>query len=212
MPTQRSRSASVRKVPRQSRSRYVVDLILDTTSQILLQEGYSKVTTNRIAEVAGISIGSLYQYFPNKGAIVKALALRHSQKMSEVLRVRFAAIGDVPVAQAAHEIILAEFSAHAVEENLHRALLQEVPKHARVTATNDVHQCATTLVRNFLAQRFSNHSEVQLDLAAFILVHTISALSEAALRRRPGLLSDQALLVESVALVAAYLQRLADTR
>ena len=138
MPTQRSRSASVRKVPRQSRSRYVVDLILDTTSQILLQEGYSKVTTNRIAEVAGISIGSLYQYFPNKGAIVKALALRHSQKMSEVLRVRFAAIGDVPVAQAAHEIILAEFSAHAVEENLHRALLQEVPKHARVTATNDV--------------------------------------------------------------------------
>ena len=58
----------------------MVDLILDTTAQILLVEGYEQVTTNRIAQLAGISIGSLYQYFPNKGEILRAIALRLQQE------------------------------------------------------------------------------------------------------------------------------------
>lgn len=186
----------------------MVDLILDTTAQILLTEGYEQVTTNRIAQLAGISIGSLYQYFPNKGEILRAIALRHSQKMAAILRARFTQLGDVPMEEAARQIILAEFSAHAVEANLHRALLQQVPKPERVTPECDVHQIALTLVRGYLAQRFPWQSDEQLDLSAFILVHTISALSEAALRRRPGLLSEASLLTESVALVAAYLERL----
>ena len=186
----------------------MVDLILDTTAKILLSEGYEQVSTNRIATVAGISIGSLYQYFPNKGEILRALALRHSRKMEAVLRARFAQLGNAPPAEAARDIILAEFSAHAVEANLHRALLQQVPKPERVTPDCDVHQCALTLVRSYLTQRYPAHSDKQLELSAFILVHTISALCEAALRRRPGLLSDKSLLTESVALVAAYLERL----
>lgn len=186
----------------------MVALILDTTAQVLMTEGYEQVTTNRIAQVAGISIGSLYQYFPNKGEILRALALRHSRKMAEVLQRCFAQLGDVPLVDAARQIILAEFSAHAVEANLHRALLQEVPKPERITPECDVHQCALLLVRSYLARRFPMQSEQQLDLSAFILVHTISALCEAALRRRPGLLSDESLLTDSVALVASYLERL----
>ena len=212
MSSAQQRRPVLRKLPRQERSRFMVSLILDTTAQVLMSEGYEQVTTNRIAAVAGISVGSLYQYFPNKAEILRALALRHSRKMEAVLQMHFAQLGDAPLAEAARRIILAEFSAHAVEANLHRALLQEVPKPERITPECDVHQCALLLVRNYLARRFPLQSAQQLDLSAFILVHTISALSEAALRRRPGLLSDESLLTDSVALVAAYLQRLGPER
>ncbi len=61
-------SATPRKLPKQERSQATVEAILTATTHILTEEGYNKLTTNRVAELAGVSIGSLYQYFPNKEA------------------------------------------------------------------------------------------------------------------------------------------------
>ena len=74
-----------RKQPRQSRSKATVDAILDATARVLVEDGYDKLTTNRIATVAGVSIGSLYQYFPNKQAVVMAIADRHAVEMISLL-------------------------------------------------------------------------------------------------------------------------------
>ena len=65
---------SPRKVPTQERARATVDAILMATAHILKTEGFAKASTNRIAQVAGVSIGSLYQYFPNKHTIVQGLS------------------------------------------------------------------------------------------------------------------------------------------
>ena len=73
---------SLRKVPRQARSSAMVDTILEAAARVLAEEGLGRATTNRIAEVAGVSIGSLYQYFPNKLAIVRALQIAHGQATS----------------------------------------------------------------------------------------------------------------------------------
>ena len=50
-----------------------VEAILDATARVLVREGYARTSTNRVAAVAGVSIGSLYQYFPNKESLVAAL-------------------------------------------------------------------------------------------------------------------------------------------
>lgn len=63
-----------RKFPKQARSQETVNVILEATSQILQIHGQQALTTNAIAELAGVSIGTLYQYFPDKGAIMIALA------------------------------------------------------------------------------------------------------------------------------------------
>lgn len=68
---------SVRSIPRQSRSQQTVDLILDTAAELFVSVGYENATTNAIAEKAGISIGALYRYFPDKDAVLKALADRY---------------------------------------------------------------------------------------------------------------------------------------
>ncbi|AOY90438.1 hypothetical protein BKK79_00295 [Cupriavidus sp. USMAA2-4] len=74
-----------RRQPRQARSREKVELILEATLQILDQEGPDALTTNRIAEVAGISIGTLYQYFPNKRQVLEELAQRESDRLTAEL-------------------------------------------------------------------------------------------------------------------------------
>jgi AcrR family transcriptional regulator len=70
MPRSRSSFPRRRNAPQQQRSRLMVERIVDAGSAVLIQQGYDGATTNRIAEAAGISPGSLYQYFPNKEAII----------------------------------------------------------------------------------------------------------------------------------------------
>jgi AcrR family transcriptional regulator len=67
---------TARRRPRQARSHMTVTSLLDATARVLVRRGYAACTTNLVAEVAGVGIGSLYEYFPNKEALVAALAER----------------------------------------------------------------------------------------------------------------------------------------
>src|SRR5215472_18972509 len=82
----RKRRLSPKKKPRQERSRATVEALLEATTDILIREGYTKLTTNRIAERAGVNIASLYQYFPGKEAIVAELRRRHGADQRAALR------------------------------------------------------------------------------------------------------------------------------
>jgi AcrR family transcriptional regulator len=64
----RSTKSPIRRQPQQRRARQTVEAILDAVVRILKREGFQAITTNRVAEVAGVSIGSLYQYFPDRPA------------------------------------------------------------------------------------------------------------------------------------------------
>lgn len=79
----RTTSAEPRKRPRQRRSVETVDRILAAAARIFDERGYHGTTTNHVAEAAGVSIGSLYQYFPNKDALLVALAERHVDEAAE---------------------------------------------------------------------------------------------------------------------------------
>ena len=71
----------MRRTPQQVRSQQRVNLILDTAADLFAEVGYEPTTTNSIAERAGISIGSLYRYFSDKDAILRALAKRHQEQV-----------------------------------------------------------------------------------------------------------------------------------
>ena len=86
MADRRSRSVSSRKQPQQTRSNELVAAILDAAVQVLAKEGAQRFTTARVAERAGVSIGSLYQYFPNKAAILFRLQSDEWRSTSGLLR------------------------------------------------------------------------------------------------------------------------------
>ena len=75
-----------RKVASQERARATVDALVEATARILVKEGFDKASTNHIAEVAGVSIGSLYQYFPSKEALVAAVIERHQHEIMQTVR------------------------------------------------------------------------------------------------------------------------------
>src|SRR5258705_13397994 len=85
-----------RKVAKQARSQGTVEAILRATARILVKEGYDRASTNKIALVAGVSIGSLYQYFPSKEALEPALIERHRDEMASVLRAALAPLAPIP--------------------------------------------------------------------------------------------------------------------
>jgi len=79
----------IRKKPRQQRSRATWDAILEAAAQLFGERGYTGTTTNKVAERAGVSIGSLYQYFPNKEALLLALSERHMEESGTALSAVF---------------------------------------------------------------------------------------------------------------------------
>ena len=78
-------SETMRKSPTQARAAHTVDAIVEAATQILQSDGEERLTTNRIAERAGVSIGSLYQYFADKEAIVEAIAERERDRIVAVV-------------------------------------------------------------------------------------------------------------------------------
>src|SRR3954471_16338061 len=86
MADRRSRSVSTRKQPQQARSNELVAAILDAAIQVLAKEGAQRFTTARVAERDGVSVGSLYQYFPNKAAILLRVQSTGCRRTSELLR------------------------------------------------------------------------------------------------------------------------------
>ncbi|ETA07175.1 MULTISPECIES: TetR/AcrR family transcriptional regulator [Gordonia] len=103
----------MRKRPRQQRSSFTVEAILEATTQLLDTEG-AALTTNRIAETAGVSVGSIYQYFGDKQAIFDELAARH---LAEAEARMVAVLDAHPVQSAAWPTVLREVVAAAVAEN-----------------------------------------------------------------------------------------------
>src|SRR5687767_9744104 len=115
-----------RKQPKQRRSRETVEAILDATARVLVAEGWDKASTNRIAKVAGVSIGSLYQYYPSKESLILALIERHCQEMLALLAASSEALRTAPVDVAVRTYVRAMLAAHAKEPELHQALTTQV--------------------------------------------------------------------------------------
>ena len=77
-----------RKLPKQDRSRVTIEAILEATTRILIEEGYDKANINWIVERARISIGSLYQYFPNEESLMAAPIEQHATEMAELVEAK----------------------------------------------------------------------------------------------------------------------------
>ena len=203
--TQRVRTAP-RKKAVQPRALATVDAILEATARVLVREGYDRASTNRIAEAAGVSIGSLYQYYPSKEALVAALVGRHVEEMSEVLHREAAKVVDAPLPRAIEHVVQAMLSAHAVNPKLHKVFVEQVPRIGRLERIQEIEVRALALARSFLEHRASElRKGLDLDLASFIVVATVEALTHAAVLYRPDLLVDGRMLNEVRDVILRYL-------
>lgn len=197
-----------RKFARQARSRLTVDALVEATARILVREGFDKASTNRIAAEAGVSIGSLYQYFPSKEALVVAVIERHKAEMMAILRGTLCELSDVPVAEAMRRLTRMMIDAHRADPDLHRVLVGELPGTGRFAGVDTFDREAYTLIRDYLETRRGEMREMDLDLATFICVTAAEALTHGAAIHAPQMLAAERvdLFVEVSRLLIRYVQ------
>lgn len=199
-----------RKHASQERSRVTVDALIEATARILVKEGFDKASTNHIAAKAGVSVGSLYQYFPSKEALVAAVMERHSRELMQVVRGTAAAAAALPMEQAVRKLVHAAIEAHRINPELHRVLAEQTPRTGGLASTEVFSRENYALFRGYLETRRHEIRPVDLELATFVCVTSIEALTHTAVLHHSNILADAALAAlvdETTRLIVRYLEK-----
>jgi AcrR family transcriptional regulator len=194
-----------RKRPRQERSKATVDAILAATARVLVKDGYDGLTTNTVATTAGVSIGSLYQYFPNKEALVAALIEHHLDLKSAMTVAELQRTASLPAAQAVRAMIVLTIESYREQPDLKRVLIEQVPRVGRMAKIAALHAGTLQMITAILAAREKELSISDPNTAAFILMSAIEAICQRASLFEPARLRDPALIDEATAMVTRYL-------
>jgi AcrR family transcriptional regulator len=192
----------MRKAPRQARSHATVAAILQAGARILSDQGWAGFTTNRVAEIAGVSIGSLYQYFPDKLTLVDAIRRRHLDDCLSVMKKSRAT--ERSPAEFAADLVQAMILAHSTHPGLHRVLLDEAP------SSEDYRNPSSAFEVEYLAHYaqavaiYRNRRPTAADhTTALIISDAMDGVIHNAARR--GMLADPGIKDELVRLISLFL-------
>ena len=198
-----------RKNASQARSRATVDALIEATARILVHDGFEKTSTNRIAEVAGVSVGSLYQYFPSKEALVAAVIDRHNEEIMGIVRMALIEVADLPVDKAVRRLVTVAIEAHRINPKLHRVLAEQIPRTGQLADVEAFNREVHNLVRTYLESRRKEMRKIDLDIATFICVSTIESVAQNTVLNQAEMLTEKTVKVlvdETTRMVVGYLR------
>ncbi len=193
----------MRKEPRQARSRATVETIVQAGARVLNDAGWAGFTTNKVADLAGVSIGSLYQYFPDKLSLVDAIRRRHLDDCLAVMRA-FSPNGRSP-AQFAADLIHAMIAVHSVHPRLHRVLLDEAPSSDEY---RNPHSDFEIEYLSYYAEIIATFRKRQPDATDQTVARMMSDAIDGVIHNaaRRGDLSDLVMQAELIRLISLYLE------
>jgi AcrR family transcriptional regulator len=175
--------------------------VLDATVKLLKRDGFDAITTNRVADVAGVCIGSIYQYFPDKHAIFAALHQRHVVEIQHLIATTLVGHAASSLGQLMGALMDALVDAHALEPELHQLLDREIPHRA------DGAPGLPEALRGVIASRAEEvTANRDLDRALFMVPNIMNALAHEAVLCRPPPLSLAAAKEEAARAISFYLR------
>lgn len=180
------------------------EAILKATAQVLSAEGVDRVNTNRVAEVAGVSIGSLYQYFPNKEAMMQALIDSYANRLVKHLSGYLEQLSQEPAGGAIRSYVKAMLSLPREDPELHRAFVLVVFKLGH-ESIRKLEEQLMFIVRAYLETQKHRLIPKNLDLATFILVTTVESVTNIALLKHPEYISTEEFEIELSNIITRYL-------
>ena len=207
----RDQALQPRKRPLQARARRTVEAILEGAAQVFERHGYAHTTTDRIAERAGVSVGSLYQYFPNKDAVIVALAERHQEAGLRRVREMLSETEGTPLAALDLDVLLGSFVRDLIElhrnhPRLHRLLVVEARMPAdqldRLSRQEDELAAEVAV----LLQAHPDITVRDPGLSAWLLIHAAEGLiHDYVVHPPPGEVAEEAFVEEMVRMLRGYL-------
>lgn len=193
-----------RRNPNQARSRDKLELIYEASIRILNKQGLEGLTTNRIAEVAGISIGTLYQYFSNKQEILTSLGQREIQATIVKISELFFQSGDEP--DKLRLLVRAFLHAFDGRHQVRKILLDmALSRHGLQSLDQSVRQ-VTTFLNSPLAAQFFKHAHSLSEMDFFILSSAVTGVIRSALARDTDMMENKELEDKIVLLIRSYIE------
>ncbi|MBD1865642.1 MULTISPECIES: TetR/AcrR family transcriptional regulator [Trichocoleus] len=206
MVDERPKASTLRRQPQQARSQERVHHILDMAEQLFIELGYDQVTTRAIATRSEVPVGSLYQFFPDKAAILRALANRYFEQEYRLLMQLHAELAESEIALYIDRMI--DTMEHfAAEHPGYRAVLGPWLKLMSTADAEEMNEPDPLLLpglANFLSQRNPELDSTRCELVASIVLKTTYELLWLASTR--DRLQQPALVAETKTLITAYLQ------
>ncbi len=194
-----------RRPPKQPRARATVGDILAATARILERDGYEALTTNEIARVAGVGVGSLYQYFATKEAVVAALQEQHFARMGALFLARMEELEGASLTALVHGLAHLMRTSELLNSKLSRQLLA-VPQRGRPKAVQEIEQRVTDKLHRALVRHAPRADAAALRIKVFLVVQTVEALILSTSQLRPRGLTRQRYTQELAELVIRYLK------
>lgn len=196
-----SEKASPRREPKQQRSRQTVDAVLEAVQRVLRRDGAESITTNRVAEAAGVSIGSLYQYFPEKQAIFMALHDRHAERVRHALEGTMIDCAAVSVDDLTRELVERVANVHSEDAELHELISDAVPGSA-----NGFKRALRAVFEQVLSPTKQDHyAPEDTKRMLFVLPHLVEALVHGVAHQQQAISRERA-KDEAIRTVALYLK------
>ncbi|MFT3762342.1 MAG: TetR family transcriptional regulator [Pseudoxanthomonas sp.] len=174
MTDRRTPQISSRKRPQQARSTELVAAILTAATQVLAKEGARRFTTARVAEKAGVSIGSVYQYFPNKAAILFELQSDEWRQTTEMLR-RILADDRRPPLERLRALVHAFIQSECDEAEMRVALNDAAPLYRDAPEAQAAKASGDRFFQAFMQEALPTASEETRALASDLITATLSA-------------------------------------
>lgn len=196
---------SLRKTPAQGRSKATVEAVLEAGARLLLSIGYDKASTNKIAKLAGVSVGSLYEYFPGKEAIFAEISRREDERHYRLLMA-----GPVPTTMS--EMLRLQVSTYMelirTNLDLHTALIREVPDFATLEAESKIVSEYNSRSNTFMSLQGSNiRPQCETHIVTELLTRVLRATINDYALHAPERLEDSVVTDELLDMLERYLLR-----
>lgn len=177
MPPRKKPAISLRKQPQQARSSQLVEAVLEAAAQVLAKEGAQRFTTARVAEKAGVAIGSLYQYFPNKAAILFRLQADEWRQTHDLLQ---AILEDArkPPLERLRALVHAFIRSECEEARMRGALHDAAPLYRDAPEAKQARESGKRIMQDFMREALPGASKAALELAANLVKSTLSTVGQ----------------------------------
>jgi AcrR family transcriptional regulator len=177
MTDRQNAQISSRKRPKQARSTGLVAAILEAAAQVLAKEGAARFTTARVAERAGVSVGSIYQYFPNKAAILFRLQSDEWRQTSDLLRVILEDVRRPPL-ERLRDLVHAFIRSECEEAAMRVALDDAAPLYRDAPEAREARAAGDRTLQTFMVEALPKASEATRILAAGLITTTLSKVGK----------------------------------
>ena len=175
-------------------------------THILIRKGYMRTTTNEIAETAGVSVGSLYQYFPSKDAIAVELLRRNRERLAARIAARVAEMSEATVYRVVHMLVSTLLHDDEIDINLRRVLIERVVRTPAAREAAGFEEGIESVIASALGAYKERTGVENCELASFVLVRSVLAVVQSAVTDSPRH-NTPALANELTELVVRYIGR-----